>query len=166
MSRNFTSDQELIDRLLLNDTDAFEELYRRYWYSLYTYSLKKLKSSDAARQIVKSIFIDLWENRQNWSVNFSVSSHLYTEVRKSVVKCLNDKLINDSYNEMIEQQITAGFSVSALQTARQPVQQKAQMDTASEVLRQHTLDTKDSKHHLANLANMKWLYHLISAKLD
>lgn len=166
MSRNFTSDQELIDRLHLSDTDAFEELYRRYWYSLYTYSLKKLQSSDAARQIVKNIFIELWENRQNWSVNFSVSSHLYTEVRKAVVKCLNDKLINDSYNVIIEQQITAGFSASALQTAKKPVQKKSPMDTPSEVIRQNTLDKKDSKYHLANLANMKWLYHLISAKLD
>lgn len=166
MSRNFTSDQELIDRLLLNDTDAFEELYRRYWYSLYTYSLKKLQSSDAARQIVKSIFIELWEKRQCWPVSFSVSSHLYTEVRKSVVKCLNEKLINDSYNEMIEQQIASGFSASALQSARLPVQQKNVSNTASEVLRQNTLDKKDSKYNLANLANMKWLYHLISAKLD
>src|SRR5690242_14566883 len=108
MSRNFTSDQELIDRLTTNDTEAFEELYRRYWYSLYTYSLKKLQSSDAARQIVKNIFIELWEKRQSWPASFSVSSHLYTEVRKSVVKCLNEKLINDSYNEMIEQQIASG----------------------------------------------------------
>lgn len=166
MSRDFTSDQELIDRLTQNDTEAFEELYRRYWYSLYNYSLKKLQSSDAARQIVKNIFITLWETRQNLPVSFSVSTHLYTEVRKSVVQCLNDKLVNDSYHEMIEQQIASSFSTTALQSASKPVSKTYPLDTASEVIRQHTLDRKDSRYHLANLANMKWLYHLIAAKLD
>ena len=56
MSRNFASDQVLIDSLRSNDTQAFEELFRRYWYNLYIYSLKKLHSSDDSRKIVRDIF--------------------------------------------------------------------------------------------------------------
>ncbi|TXJ29728.1 MAG: hypothetical protein E6Q24_00515 [Chitinophagaceae bacterium] len=166
MSRTFTSDQELIDRLLSNDTEAFEELYRRYWYSLYTYSLKKLHSSNDARQIVKSIFIELWEKRHQWPANFSVSQHLYTSVRRSVVECLNEKLENDDYTELVEKQITEGFSAEALQDARKPVQQRQSAPTASELIRQHTISREEPKNHALNMASMKWLLQMVAAKLD
>ncbi|HEX2846984.1 MAG TPA: hypothetical protein VHN59_10580 [Chitinophagaceae bacterium] len=166
MSRTFTSDQELIDRLLSNDTEAFEELYRRYWYSLYTYSLKKLHSSNDARQIVKNIFIELWEKRHEWPANFSVSQHLYTSVRRSVVECLNEKLENDDYTELVEKQITEGFSAEALQNARKPVQQRQSAPTASELTRQHTISNEGPKNHALNMASMKWLLQMVAAKLD
>lgn len=166
MSRKFISDQELIDRLLSNDTEAFEELYRRYWYSLYMYSQKKLQSSIDARQIVKSIFIELWEKRHEWPANFSVSQHLYTSVRRSVVECLNEKLENDDYTEMVEKQITAGFSAEALQDARKPVQQKQSAPTASELIRQHTISDEEPKNHVLNMASMKWFLQMVAAKLD
>lgn len=166
MSRTFTPDQELIDRLLLNDTDAFEELYIRYWYSLYNYSVKKLQSSTDARQIVKDIFIDLWEKRHTLPANFSVSQHLYTSVRRNVVTCLNDKLENADYSELLEQQIAAGFTVEALQDARKPVQKKQLAPTASELTRQNTISREQPRNHVLNMASMKWLFHMVAAKLD
>jgi hypothetical protein len=121
MSRNFTPDDTLIDRLLLDDTDAFEELHRRYCYSLYTYCLGKLNSPDDARRIVRDIFIGIWENRHTLPVNFSISFHLYTEVRKAVVECINEKTMDAASASFLEKQIIPGFSVMQLQKARQPV---------------------------------------------
>ena len=166
MSRTFTPDQELIDRLLLNDTDAFEELYCRYWYSLYTYSVKKLQSSDDARQIVKNIFIDLWETRHAIPASFSVSQHLYTSVRRRVVEKLNEKLENADYSELLEQQIASGFSVEALQHARKPVQQQRSVPTSSELIRQNTISREEPRNHVLTMASMKWLFHMVAAKLD
>ncbi len=166
MSRTFTPDQELIDRLLLNDTDAFEELYCRYWYSLYNYSVKKLQSSADARQIVKDIFIDLWEKRHTLPANFSVSQHLYTSVRRNVVECLNDKLENADYSELFEQQITSAFTAEALQDARKPVQKKQAAPTASELIRQNTISREQPRNHVLNMASMKWLVQMVAAKLD
>jgi hypothetical protein len=124
MSRNFTTDQVLIDRLLLDDTDAFEELYRRYWYALYVYSVKKLHSPDDAKCIVRDLFIELWKERKSWPVSFSVSQHLYDSVRKAVVKSLSLALSNSNNTEIIGEKILPGFSIQALQQARQPVTMK------------------------------------------
>ena len=121
MSRNFISEQELVDHLLQDDTEAFEELYRRYCFSLYTYCQSKLQSSDDAKKIVRDIFIALWEQRHSLPINFSISVHLYTEVRKSVVKVINEKLLNQDETIMIEQQIIPGFAVTHLKQASQPV---------------------------------------------
>jgi hypothetical protein len=124
MSRNFISEQTLIDNLLLNDTAAFEEIYRRYCLSLYSYSISKLNSPKDARRVVRDIFIGLWERRHSLPVDFSLSLYLYTEVRKSVVKIVNEKLTNEEENVHIEKMIIPGFAVIRLRQASLPVKYK------------------------------------------
>ena len=112
MSRNFTPEQTLIDKLSVDDATALEELSRRYCYSLYSYCMTKLNSPEDAKRIVRNIFISLWENRDRLPENFSLSVHLYTEVRKAVVQCVNNKLKTSTNIPAIEKQIIPGFSVS------------------------------------------------------
>jgi hypothetical protein len=121
MSRNFTPDTTLIDNLLADDTSAFEEIHRRYCYSLYAYCFGKLNSPDDARRIVRNLFIWLWENRHTLPVSFSISAHFYTEVRKAVVQCLNDRLTGKAQPECEDNQFFPGFSIHELQQARQPI---------------------------------------------
>jgi hypothetical protein len=163
MSRNYASDQTLMDSLRLNNTEAFEELFRRYWYNLYIYSLKKLHSSDDARQIVRDIFKDLWEKRNIWPVDFSLQQHLYAEVRKGVVKCLDQTLAADSDNTVINEEILPGFTVSSLQQAKLPVVKRENSYNPDEISRQHTIRRKS---HSYGLGNVKWLLNAVSAKLN
>jgi len=119
--RNFTPEQELIDKFFFGDAAALEELSRRYSYSLYAYCIAKLNSPEDAKRIARNIFISLWENRSRLPDNFSLSVHLYTEVRKAVVQCVNSKLKTSTNIPAIEKQIIPGFSITALQKAKQPV---------------------------------------------
>ena len=97
MSRIFTEDQVLIDRIGIHDTDAFEELYRRYWHGLYRYCVKKLHSQEDARIIVRDIFISIWEKRETLPVDFSISTYLYEAVRTRVIRSLNQKLTDSKF---------------------------------------------------------------------
>ncbi len=117
MSLKFLTEQELVDQLSQSSTEAFEELYKRYWFSLYTYCHDKLKSSADAKTVVSSIFISLWEKRSQLPVNFSMSAHLYTEVRAAVVKCINEKLSTEQDVDAIEKEIIPGFTVEQLKKA-------------------------------------------------
>ena len=121
MSRNFTPDGTLIDQLFLDDTYAFEELHHRYCYSLYSYCLGKLKSPEDARKVVRDIFIILWEKRHTLPVGFSISFYLYTEIRKAVVRCINEKLEISKDLSMIEKQVIPDFANINLQKGRLPV---------------------------------------------
>ena len=121
MRRNFTPDQTLVDRLLLSDTDAFEELFRRHWYSLYSYSFSKLKSPDDSKRIVRNVFSSLWQQREHLPLTFSLSSWLYTEVRNAVLKCVNSKIESMAEDFFIEKQIIPGFTPKELYKARKPV---------------------------------------------
>jgi len=118
MSRNFIPEQTLIDKLTSGDGTALEELSHRYGYSLYSYCLAKLNSPEDAKRIVRNIFISLWENRHLLPENFSLSTHLYTEVRKAVVQCVNNKLKTSANIPAIEKQIIPGFEIAELKKAR------------------------------------------------
>ena len=121
MRRNFTPDQTLIDQLFLDNTDAFEELYYRHWYSLYSYSYGKLKSHNDAKIIVRNVFISLWNERNNLPLNFSLPAFLYSEVRNEVLKCVNAKMNAEAEETFIESQIIPGFASQELAKAKKPV---------------------------------------------
>jgi len=163
MRRNFTPDQTLIDRLLLNDTSAIEELSCRYCYPLYSYCMSKLNSPEDSKRIVRNIFISLWEDRSVLPVDFSISLHLYTEVRKAVVQCINVKLSKESDTSKIENQIIPGFSVIELQKARQPVHNISESNYHSSDVKKGryeelwwnntAINLKELKHALKNMLN-------------
>ncbi len=123
MSRNFTPEQTLIDQLLVDDTSAFEEIHHRYFYPLFSYCFDKTGSPEAAKQIVRDIFISLWEKRHTLPVNFSLSLYLYTEVRRSVVKSINTQLADENEIAATATKVIPGFSIDQLQKARRPVSQ-------------------------------------------
>ena len=165
MRRNFTPDETLIDRLLLNDIAAFEELSLRYCYSLYSYCMSKLNSAEDSKRIVRNIFISLWENRDTLPINFSISLHLYTEVRKAVVQCINVKLNKEIDIPEIEKQIIPGFSINELQKARQPIHKIQESNfPASDVNKRRyeepwrnkypSINLKGLKHALQNMLNL------------
>lgn len=120
MSRNFIPEQELIDQLLLDNTSAFEELFKRYWFQLYRYSYNKLQSENDAQKIVSGIFITLWQERNQLPVNFNISSYLYSEVRKSVIIFISQKLIGQKDTDIIEQIIIPSFNSQKIWEAATP----------------------------------------------
>jgi len=166
MSRIVIEDQALIDRLSVNDTDAFEELYHRYWCSLYLYCLKKLHSPEDARIIVRDLFISIWEKRHEIPVTFSISRHLYAEVRKQVVKSLNKKLGDANEAVCVEIWLSKEFSVESLQAAKNPVRNKVRIiNKPSELIRQQTNMMNKTEAH-STLEHIKWIFHTLSHRLS
>ena len=165
MSRIPLNDQHLIDRLILNDTDAFEELYRHYWYGLYMYCLKKLQSPEDAKIIVRTLFIAIWEQRHSLPDSFSISTYLYKEVRKSVVKCLSEKLTVITDSLKYEERFSKKFSIEALQQARKPIRKEfAFINKPSELLRQQTGQIGTANYY--SVATVKWMLHSLSNKFS
>ena len=166
MSRIVIEDQALIDHLSVNDTDAFEELYRRYWCSLYLYCLKKLHSPEDARIIVRDLFTSIWEKRHELPVTFSVSRHLYAEVRKQVVKSLNNKLADADEAPCVEAWLSKEFTVESLKAARNPVCNKIRIiNKPSEVVRQQTNMMNKTEGH-STLEHIKLIFHSLTNRLS
>jgi DNA-directed RNA polymerase specialized sigma24 family protein len=102
MQERFYSDIELLDRLRSDDTVCFEELYHRHWRMVYFYALKKLHSREDARQVVSAVFSEVWNERYQIPVEFSLPILLYQKVRVAVVQQLHAQLGEVSQTEWIE----------------------------------------------------------------
>ena len=155
MRRTFTPDQTLIDRLFLDDTAAFEELTRRYCYSLYSYCMNKLNSKEDSKRIVRNIFISLWENRTVLPLNFSITVYLYTEVRKAVVQCINVKLNKEIDIPAIEKQIIPGFNIIELQKANQPIHRIQESNYHTSIVKGRYEEPWRNKYSAINLKGLK-----------
>lgn len=154
MSRNFTSDQELTDRLYFSDKEAFDELYHRYWFSLYNYSLKKINDPDEAQKVVRDLFVDLWTKRETWPLDFSVSQFFYSEIRKAVVRTINQKLLEQ---KNIDEELILDFSTEALLQAKLPV--RNQYTATAETIASRRIPS-------LSISGMKWFLQGLVAKLN
>lgn len=165
MSRIATTDQTLIDRIGLNDTDAFEELYRQYWHSLFIYSFRKLQAHADAKKIVRTIFIDLWEMRHTIPVDFSISEHFYTEVRKQVIKSLSEKVANASDADCVAEKFSTEFTVNSLLAARKPItKQYTVVNKRSELMRQESAHMQMTGQ--TALPGIKWVLQSLTNKIS
>lgn len=142
---------------MTDDTEAFEELYRRYWHSLYNYSFQKLHSSDQARRIVRNLFVQLWEKRKTFPVDFVLSEFLYTEVRRNVVVQLSGQL--NVQDDVQLQELKSEFRVDHLKQARKPVSAPTQPPVRK--MGMH----REHPKLFVTLSHVKWLFQTVTAKL-
>ena len=116
ISRNFTPEQILVDRLPSDDAIAFKELSRRYCYSLYAYCKRKLNSEEDAKLIVRNVFITLWEERRSLPLNFSLPLYLSVSVRRALLQYMNTRVSKKS-----KEKIGAGYATERQRQIGKPV---------------------------------------------
>jgi len=112
------------------------------------------------------IFISIWEKRNEIPVTFSISRHLYTEVRKQVVKSLNSKLADQDEAACVETWLSKEFSIESLQAAKNPVCNKIRIiNKPSEVVRQQT-NMMNKTEGQSTLEHIKWIFHSLTNRLS
>lgn len=99
------SDNLLVIRMRQHDKDAFKLLYNRYNKKIYFFSLKYLKNSVEAEELVQSVFINIWEKRESLDATNSVRSYIYRSAVNYIYNYLKKKAIHTRF---IESEITKG----------------------------------------------------------
>lgn len=67
------------------EKEEFENMFKKYYLRLKTYSLRFVRDESVAEDIVQECFMKIWSNRDLLSLN-TVSPYLYTAIRNA---CLN-----------------------------------------------------------------------------
>lgn len=93
---NDYSDQELVQLLVGNDKNAFEQLYERHWFTLYQTAFYLLRDSDGSKDIVQDVFLWIWENRNTLKVE-NLKAYLQAAVRFKVANFIRAGNIRDSF---------------------------------------------------------------------
>jgi RNA polymerase sigma-70 factor (family 1) len=84
-------DTELLEHLKNSDTDAFTEIYARYWKLIYYVAFKRLNNNNEAEETVQNIFMDLWERRSTLTIHTSLKYFLAAAAQYQVMNVLAKK---------------------------------------------------------------------------
>jgi len=75
------SDQHLVLSIQRGDTDAFRQLYTRFYHRLLEFACGIVRTRESARDIVQDVFAHIWERRETWEVRERLDVYLYQAVR-------------------------------------------------------------------------------------
>lgn len=95
---------ELIDRIRDGEEKAFEELFFNYYSNLCGFAVKFVNSPELAKDCVQEVFLKIWRNRENWSINYSLSVYLYQAVRNQALNRVEKRKTNREYTQKYYEQ--------------------------------------------------------------
>jgi RNA polymerase sigma-70 factor (family 1) len=91
MDYGLLADNVLLQLLKISDELAYKEIYVRYWRCLYRSAVSKTNSKEVAEDIVQSVFTDLWDRREQHTIN-SIGAYLETAVKYQVINYIRSAI--------------------------------------------------------------------------
>jgi len=89
-----------------DDHTAFSELYDRFSHFLLAYAQKITQDSDEAKDIVQTVFVNLWSNRMQLDVKGPLFNYLLTSVRYGFYKLVRSKQVVSKYEADLQQYLS------------------------------------------------------------
>ena len=83
------NDEILLSRLLTDNAEAFEEIYRRFVKTLYNYAYRLCQDKQKAEDAVQDTFIELWSKRAHCGKILNIKAYLITCVRRKINRTYN-----------------------------------------------------------------------------
>lgn len=82
------TDTDLLGLLKKDDKRAFDQIYTRYFSSLYTYAFKVLQDKEECQDTIQDLFIWLWENKSNLEHIENLHGYLIASVKYKLVRAV------------------------------------------------------------------------------
>ncbi|MBD1362669.1 sigma-70 family RNA polymerase sigma factor [Mucilaginibacter sp. ZT4R22] len=69
MPSNNVTDSELFEAIILDNEKAFNQLFERHWFKVYSVANKYVKDEEIALEIAHDIFLNIWNKRHQLKIN-------------------------------------------------------------------------------------------------
>ncbi|MBK0379909.1 RNA polymerase sigma factor [Mucilaginibacter segetis] len=96
IAKSSYSDQELIAFLKADQAFAFNEIYDRYWKTLFGISYNRLKDIQAAEDVVHDVLLSIWNNRDRLEI-INLKAYLATATKYMILRKLRKEQHQMSY---------------------------------------------------------------------
>jgi len=103
-------EQLIIEKVVLGDKKAFEELYYRYADKLYYFAFRFLKTREDAEGLTQDVFIKIWETRERLDPENSFNSYLFTIAKNTIFNLHRKKLNEFAYRDYLKQHFDELYS--------------------------------------------------------
>jgi RNA polymerase sigma-70 factor (ECF subfamily) len=85
--------------------EAYESIYNDYWPRLYSFVYNRLKTKEAAEEIIQEVFYALWTKRADLTITHSLTAYLFTAVKYQVFNYIKADKVRKTYASHIEQMV-------------------------------------------------------------
>lgn len=103
---NPLSDNDLLQLLKDSDHSAYNEIYQRYFYLIFTHAYKKLRDEEQAKDIVQDVFATLWFKREFNLPTSNLAGYLYTAVRNKIFDLFAHQQVKSKYIDSLKDYLT------------------------------------------------------------
>ena len=93
-------DERLVVFLGEGKRNAFEEIYRRYWYKLYSIAYHQTGIREEAEELVQEVFLKLWSRRADVQIRH-LGMYLTVAIRNQVYDYIKSKISYRKYQEYL-----------------------------------------------------------------
>ncbi|MFL5516738.1 MAG: RNA polymerase sigma-70 factor [Gemmatimonadales bacterium] len=76
-----SSESALLERIRAGDEQAFEHLFRSYYQPLCDFVMSYVRSRETAEELVQTVFLRLWEKREDFTPAAGVAAYLFAACR-------------------------------------------------------------------------------------
>ena len=95
------SDQDLLNAMKQDDSQSFNEIYKRYWKGLFTFANNILEDQGACEDIVQDIFTQLYLKRKEVFIT-NLKSYLFQAVKFQAIKHLRRNKLHQRHIDRLD----------------------------------------------------------------
>ncbi|NJD21707.1 MAG: RNA polymerase sigma-70 factor [Melioribacter sp.] len=88
---------EWIEKIREGDKAAFKKLFEEYYPKLFWFVNRYLMSKEIADDVVKELFIELWQRKDRFVIQSSLNAYLYASARNRAFNYLRSKQSKEKY---------------------------------------------------------------------
>ncbi|WP_200977740.1 RNA polymerase sigma-70 factor [Echinicola sp. 20G] len=85
---------------LVIDDNVFEVTFKEHFKALHAYACVLLKDEDEAEEIVQSVFLKLWEKRENIHIDSSLRAYLYSMVYRDCMNLIRHEKVKQKHQNI------------------------------------------------------------------
>lgn len=100
-----STEEELVKSFQCGNDEAFVSLYNRYKQLLYVFCVKMLRNAETARDAVQSVFLKIYEHRDQKIPPNKFRSWMFTIARNHCLTHLRDSRATFPFNEDMEESL-------------------------------------------------------------
>jgi len=93
------TDYLAVEHLKQGDVKAFDDLFSKYAARLYNFSVKYLKSTEEAEEVVQEVFLYIWEKRDGLKPEHSFNAYIFTIAYNIIKKYFNKKSRDNAFKD-------------------------------------------------------------------
>jgi RNA polymerase sigma-70 factor (family 1) len=101
MEYHLLSDELLVRLMRVDDSDAFNEIYKRYWKPLFESARYKTKSDEIAEELLQNLFLNLWEKRAAQQIE-NLGAYLFTILKYQIVNHYRALFLAEKYADFAQ----------------------------------------------------------------